>query len=245
LFLADSGWAAMDRGKSSQAIAIFNQAEQSALQNDLTELAVDIGLDRAMLEAEVGLFPQAKRDARNVLKLPFETAAEHAYAALALARAGDASLALSIASKAEIMAPLDDVVNRGMLPAARAAVFLHKDDPVGALNDLEKSRPFDLYLNTQMVPDYYRGLAYLQIKQPQLALREFQHVLDHRTLLPTFSIYSVLCELELGRAYQLLGNSTSANAAYAKVELAWKDADPDFPPLQQLAQYMRQLPGSK
>jgi tetratricopeptide (TPR) repeat protein len=245
LSLADSAWAAMNRGKSSQAITIFGEAEKSALKNNLTEVAADIGLDRAMLEAEVGLLPEAKRDAREVLKLPFETAAEHAYAALALARAGDSSLALTVAKKAENMAPLDDVVNRGMLPAARAAVFLQQNDPVDALNDLEKSRPLDFYLSTQLVPDYYRGLAYLENKQPDLAVREFQHVLDHRALLPTFSIYLVLCELELGHSYQLLGDSTSANSAYRKVELAWKDADPDFPPLQQLAQYMRQLPGSK
>ena len=245
LSLADSAWAAMDRGKSSQAITIFRKAEQSALNNHLTELAADIGLDRAMLEAEVGLLPEAKRDAREVLKLPFETAAERAYAALALARAGDASLALTVARKAESMAPLDDVVNIAMLPAARAAVFLQQDDPVHALNDLEKSRPLDLYLSMQMVPDYYRGLAYLQNKQPELALREFQHVLDHRALLPTFSIYLIMCELELGRAYRLLGDPTRANAAFRKVELAWKDADPDFPPLQELALYRRLHPISK
>jgi DNA-binding winged helix-turn-helix (wHTH) protein/tetratricopeptide (TPR) repeat protein len=245
LFLADSAWAAMGRGKSSQATAIFSQAEQSALKNNLTDLAANIGLDRAMLEAEVGLLPEGKRDARNVLKLPLETAAESAYAALALARAGDASLALSVARKAESMAPLDDVVNSGMLPAARAVVFLQQNDPVDALYDLEKSRPMDLYLTTQMVPDYYRGLAYLQNKRPQLALQEFRHVLDHRALLPTFSIYAVMCELQLGRAYQLLGDSSSADAAYKKVALAWKDADPGFPPLLELAQYRRLLPNAE
>ena len=65
LSLADSAWVAMDRGKSSQAIMIFGKAEQSALQNNLPELAADIGLDRAMLEAEAGLLPEARRDARK------------------------------------------------------------------------------------------------------------------------------------------------------------------------------------
>ena len=70
-------------------------------------------------------------------------------------------------------------------------------------------------------------------------------MLDHRALLPTYSIYVVLSELELGRAYQLLGDAVSVSAAYRKVELAWKDADPDFPPLHQLAQYRRLFPISK
>jgi hypothetical protein len=67
------------------------------------------------------------------------------------------------------MAPLDDVVNTAMLPTARAAAFLQQNDPADALLALEPPEPFDLYVSMQMVPDYYRGLAYLQNKQPELA----------------------------------------------------------------------------
>jgi len=245
LVVADSAWVAMYRGKSSLAAMLFSKAEHSAIENNSVESAADIGLDQAMLEAEVGLLPAARTDARAVLKLSFASGAEQAYAALALARAGDEPLALATTRKAESMAPLDDVVNTAMIPSARAAAFLQQNDPADALQALEKSRPFDLYVSLQMVPGYYRGLAYLQNKQPELARQEFQHVLDHRALLPTFSIYAVLSQLELGHAYQLLGDSSSANAAYRKVELAWKDANPDFPPLQELAKYRRLLPSSK
>jgi lipopolysaccharide biosynthesis regulator YciM len=91
-----------------------------------------------------------------------------------------------------------------------------------------------------LAPGYYRGLAYLQNKQPELAVREFQQVIDHRFLSPAFSLYLVLSQLELGHAFQALGDSTSANRAYAKVELAWKDADRNFPPLQKLRHYQEQ-----
>lgn len=243
--VADSAWVAMYHGKSSEAAMIFRKAEQSALQNSSIESAADIGLDQAMLEAEVGLRPAAGTDARAVLKLPFASASEQAYAALALARAGATPLALTAAGKAESMAPLDDVVNAAMIPTAHAATFLQQDDPADALQALEKSRPFDLYDSLQMVPNYYRGLAYLQSKQPELAVREFQRVIDHRALLPTSSIYLVLSQLELGHAYQLLGDSRSANSAFARVDLAWKDADPGFPPLQKLRQYKVLLPISR
>jgi hypothetical protein len=53
-------------------------------------------------------------------------------------------------------------------------------------------------------------------------------------------VYLVLSQLELGHAYQLLGDSTSANSAFAKVEMAWKDADRNFPPLQKLRHYQEQ-----
>jgi DNA-binding winged helix-turn-helix (wHTH) protein/tetratricopeptide (TPR) repeat protein len=238
--LSDSAWVAMRRGKISDAKVLFRKAKDSALQNKSVELAADIELDQATLDADVGLLPAARIEAREVLKLPFESAWEQAYAARALARSGDTSRALIVAKKAASMAPLDDLVNAAMLPTARAAIYIQKDDPTRALQVLEESRYFDLCGCMLLVPGYYRGLAYLQNKQPALAVREFQQVIDHRFLSPTFSLYLVLSELELGHAFQVLGDSTSANRAYAKVEEAWKDADRDFPPLQKLRQYREQ-----
>jgi tetratricopeptide (TPR) repeat protein len=173
------------------------------------------------------------------LKLPFESAWEQAYAARALARSGNASLALIVAQKAARMAPLDDLVNSAMLPTVRAAIHMQRNDPTNALQALEESRDFDLCECMLLVPGYYRGLAYLQNKQPELAVREFQQVIDHRFLSPTYSLYLVLSQLELGHAFHVLGDSTSADRAYTKVELAWKDADPGFPPLQKLRRYQQ------
>jgi eukaryotic-like serine/threonine-protein kinase len=235
--LSDAAWVAMHRGKISDAKVLFRRAKDSALQNKSKELAADIELDQSTLNAEVGLLPSARIEAREVLKIPFETAWEQAYAARALARSGDTSLALNVAKKAARKAPLDDLVNAAMLPTARAAIYIQKDDPTSALRALEESRDFDLCGCMLLVPGYYRGLAYLQNKQPALAVHEFQQVIDHRFLSPTYSLYLVLSELELGHAFQLLGDSASANRAYAKVEQAWKDADRDFPPLQKLRHY--------
>jgi DNA-binding winged helix-turn-helix (wHTH) protein/tetratricopeptide (TPR) repeat protein len=237
--LSDAAWVAMYRGKISDAKVLFRKAKESALQSKSIDLAADIELDQATLEADVGLLPDAKIDAGEVLKLPFENGWEQAYAARALARSGDTSRALIIAKKAAGMAPLDDLVNSAMLPTVRATIYIQKNDPANALQALE-SRDFDLCGCMQLVPGYYRGLAYLQNKQPELAVREFQQVIDHRFLSPAFSLYLVLSQLELGHAFQALGDSTSANIAYAKVELAWKDADRNFPPLQKLRRYQEQ-----
>jgi tetratricopeptide (TPR) repeat protein len=237
--LSDAAWVAMYRGKISDAKVLFRKAKERALQSKSIDLAADIELDQATLEADVGLLPDARIDAGEVLKLPFESAWEQAYAARALARAGDTSLALIVAKKAAGMAPLDDLVNSAMLPTVRAVIFIQKDDPQSALQALE-SRDFDLCGCMQLVPGYYRGLAYLQNKQPELAVREFQQVIDHRFISPTYSPYLVLSQLELGHAFQMLGDSASANRAYTKVELAWKDADRNFPPLQKLRHYQEQ-----
>jgi len=130
-------------------------------------------------------------------------------------------------------------VNSAMLPTVRAAIYIQKNDPVSALQALE-SRDFDLCGCMLLVPGYYRGLAYLQNKQPELAVQEFQQVIDHRVLSPPYSLYLVLSQLELGHAFQVLGDSTSANRAYTKVEQVWKDADRNFPPLQKLRHYQEQ-----
>jgi tetratricopeptide (TPR) repeat protein len=238
--LSDAAWVAMYRGRISDAKILFRKAKESAMQSKSIDLAADIETDQATLEADVGLLPDARIHAREVLKLPFESAWEQAYAARALARSGDTSRALIAGKKAASMAPLDDLVNSAMLPTVRAAIYIQKNDPANALQALEVSRDFDLCGCMQLVPGYYRGLAYLQNKQPELAVREFQGVIDHRFLSPTFSLYLVLSQLELGHAFQMLGDSTSANRAYTKVEMAWKDADRNFPPLQKLRRYQDQ-----
>jgi DNA-binding winged helix-turn-helix (wHTH) protein/tetratricopeptide (TPR) repeat protein len=238
--LSDAAWVAMYRGRISDAKILFRKAKESAMQSKSIDLAADIETDQATLEADVGLLPDARIHAREVLKLPFESAWEQAYAARALARSGDTSRALIVGKKAASLAPLDDLVNSAMLPTVRAAIYIQKNDPANALQALEVSRDFDLCGCMQLVPGYYRGLAYLQNKQPELAVREFQGVIDHRFLSPTFSLYLVLSQLELGHAFQMLGDSTSANRAYTKVEMAWKDADRNFPPLQKLRRYQDQ-----
>jgi eukaryotic-like serine/threonine-protein kinase len=238
--LDDSAWAAMYFGRISDARILFRKAKDSAVQNKSIELAAGIELDQALLEADVGLLPAARTVAREVLKLPFEGASEQANVARVLARSGDTALALTIAKKAAGMAPLNDLINSTMLAMVRAEVYMQKADPARAVEALEESREFELCSCMQLAPGYYRGLAYLQNNQPELALRQFQQIIDHRFLSPPFSVYLVLSQLELGHAYQLLGDSTSANSAFTKVEQAWKDADRNFPPLQKLRHYQEQ-----
>jgi tetratricopeptide (TPR) repeat protein len=238
--LDDSAWAAMYFGRISDARVLFRKAKDSAVQNKSIELAAGIELDQALLEADVGLLPAARTVAREVLKLPFEGASEQANVARVLARSGDTALALTIAKKAAGMAPLNDLINSTMLAMVRAAVYMQKADPARAVEALEESREFELCSCMQLAPGYYRGLAYLQNNQPELALRQFQQIIDHRFLSPPFSAYLVLSQLELGHAYQLLGDSTSANSAFANVEMVWKDADRNFPPLQKLRRYREQ-----
>jgi tetratricopeptide (TPR) repeat protein len=127
-----------------------------------------------------------------------------------------------------------------MLASVRAAIDLQRHDSKEAVRSLEETRPFDFCASIGPAPAYYRGLAYLQDNQPQQAIKEFQQLLDRR-LLASYPLYDPLAQLGLGRAYQMIGDKAHAAQAYSEAERVWKDADPGFPPLQEIHDYQREL----
>jgi DNA-binding winged helix-turn-helix (wHTH) protein/tetratricopeptide (TPR) repeat protein len=240
LALDDAAWVAMYRGKISEARGLFSIAKENAVRNNSIEGAADIQLDEANLDADFGYRQGAREAALSVLKLSFESPSEQAYAARALARVGEVSQAQAIAQKAAAQAPLDTILNSAMLATVDAAIQLQIHDPKAAIRSLEKTRPLDYCSEMELAPAYYRGLAYLQDKQFKRAAEEFQKVIAHRAL-ADFPVYVTLSQLELGRAFQLVGNKSNAARAYSEVDKVWKDAEPGFPPLVQLRTYEREL----
>jgi DNA-binding winged helix-turn-helix (wHTH) protein/tetratricopeptide (TPR) repeat protein len=238
--LNDAALVAMSRGKVFEARRLFTEAKQNALQNNFVESAADIQLNKAKVEADFGFMREAREDALGALELASGNASEQAFAALALARAGDISHAQIEASKAASQAPLDTILNSAVLASVRAATQLQRYDSKGAVQSLEEARPFDFCDSMRLAPAYYRGLAYLQDKQPQQAIKEFQRVVDHRAL-ADYPVYVVLSQLQLGRAFQLLGDRSKAARAFSEADKVWKDAEPSFPPLAQLRTYEREL----
>jgi DNA-binding winged helix-turn-helix (wHTH) protein/Tfp pilus assembly protein PilF len=240
LVIDDEGWVAMYRGKFSEARRLFADAKQNALQNNAVENAANVQLDEANLEADFGYNKEAKDDLQNALALPFKSPTEQAYAARALARVGDVSQAQAIAQEAATEAPLDTILNSAMLASVHATIQLQQHQPAEAIQSLEKTRPLDNCSDMELAPGYYRGLAYLQNKQPKLAVHQFQQVISHRSL-ADFPIYAILSQLELGHAFQILGDKPNAARAFSEAEKAWKDADPHFAPLVQLRIYEHEL----
>ena len=238
--LDDAALVAMYRGKVSEALRLFSEAKQSALHNNFAESAADIQLKKASIEADFGLVQEAGDDALGALESATGNASEQAFAALALARVGNISRAQDEAGKAASLAPLNTILNSAVLASVRAAIQLRRHDSKGALQSLEEARPFDFCDAMRLAPAYYRGLAYLQGKQPRQAIKEFQRVIDHRAL-ADYPLYVVLSQLEMGHALQLIGDQANATRMYDEVARVWKDADPGFPPLQELRVYQQEL----
>ena len=82
--------------------------------------------------------------------------------------------------------------------------------------------------NSCLYPVYVRAEAYLSAQQGQLAVAEFQKILDHRGLLWNCAT-GALGHVGLARAYVLQGDTVKAKNAYQDFFALWKDADPDIP----------------
>ena len=159
--------------------------------------------------------------------------------ALAFAYAGSAKDTETLADDLGKRFPEDTIVQFNYLPALRAKVAVLKANPLEALHSLEAAAPYELGLPAMgfynwpnLYPVYVRGEAYLAAHQGREAAAEFQKILDHRGIVLNEPI-GALAHLQLGRAYQLQGDTAKARSAYDDFLTLWKDADTDIPILRE------------
>ena len=230
-------------GKLKNAREMTQWAMDSAKFNDARETAGDYLQAAALREVESGDPRQARDDARAAVKLAPKV--DWTLAAVALARAGDTAGAERLAAELDKSFPLNTTIQRYWLPSIRAAVALHRKDPIRAIQLLKVTSTIELSLHTvlsvSLIPVYLRGEAYLMLHDGNRAAAEFQKFIDHRGVVMTFP-WGALARLGLARSYTLQGDIVNARAAYKDFLLLWKDADPDVPILKQAkAEYARLL----
>ena len=176
-------------GKLKSARELTRRAMASAQRNDAQETAATYQAAAALREVEAGNRGKALADAHAALKLA-PNRDVRAMSALALARAGDAAAAETLASELDKTFPLDTIVQSYWLPAVGAAVSLQRKDPVHAIERLQASVPIDLgqpaNLTVFLCPSYLRGAAYLMLHDGKAAAAEFQKFIDHRGLAANF-----------------------------------------------------------
>jgi hypothetical protein len=126
------------------------------------------------------------------------------------------------------------------VPAIRALLALNHGEPANAIELLQIAIPYELGIPRSSIhgffgalyPIYVRGVGYLAAHQGTEAAAEFQKILDHRGIVVSDPI-GALAHLQLGRAFVLSGDKTSAKPAYQDFLKLWKDADPAIPILKQ------------
>ena len=151
--------------------------------------------------------------------------------ALALAVAGHADEANSLADELSAERPKDTLLNHLWLPTIRAALLLQNGKAKEAIEELEITERLEKA--AEFHPQYLRGLAYLKLNKAKDAAREFDKILDHRGEAPLSSIYPLA---QLGKA-----RATKDKAQYEKFFEMWKDADKDMPALAVAREEMKGL----
>jgi len=223
-------------GRLGKARDFSRRAVDAAVRANAKEAAALWQINAAMREAEFGNSAAAKQDVASALTLAPGRDVK-LFAALALARVGEAARAKAIAEELEKNYPSQTVLKVYWLPTIKAALELNANNCAQALVLLEAAAPYELGQPAQlqlgtMYPAYVRGQAQLMAHNGPAAAAEFQKFLDHRGIVINFPL-GALAHLGLARAYALSGDTAKAKAAYQDFLTLWKDADPEIPILKE------------
>src|SRR5208283_1014333 len=148
---------------------------------------------------------------------------------LALAMAGDAARAKSLAQELGERFPLDTQIQSLWLPAIHAQLALYEKNPASALNSLKVALPIELgnttYGETCLNHVYIRGEAYLAAGQGSATAAEFQKIIDHSGIV--WNCWTgALAHLGVARANAQQARTSQgadANAARVRALAAYKD----------------------
>jgi tetratricopeptide (TPR) repeat protein len=157
-------------------------------------------------------------------------------AALALAQCGDTAGAQKLIDAEAKARPLDTGIHDVAVPLVQALNGIQRGDGGSAVASLEPGRRFEQAGVPGGNPSYWvlyvRGRAYLQLKDADKAVAEFQKILSFPGRFPESELIP-LARLHLARAYALQKDTAKSKIAYQDFLALWKDADPDIPILQQ------------
>jgi tetratricopeptide (TPR) repeat protein len=164
-----------------------------------------------------------------------------AYAAgFALALAGEAARSESLADDLERRYPRDTLVRFTYVPTLRALGALARNQPARAIELLQANVRYERAATAtafnaffgNLYPVYVRGQAYAATGEYQLAVAEFQKILDHPGLMMGDPA-SARTRLEKARSLARAGDRAAARSAYQEFLASWEDADLDVPILTQ------------
>jgi len=223
LYLDNTGqWKlAMQTWENSAALA-----EKQNLPDVAANLLAQGAFDRAMANQCTGTTAMAQNAIGELGGKTQPSQKTQFYVAMTNAMCGVPDTARTMAKSLGGTYPDSIPVQQLYVPEILAAAAIKSGDMQGALTALESVRQYELI---STVP-YLRGIAHLESNQAQLAIGDFQQVLEHRgaAYLSRSPIYA-LSQAGLGRAFAAMGDSVNSAPAYKSFLDNWKFADTDQP----------------
>jgi eukaryotic-like serine/threonine-protein kinase len=221
--------AAAFAGQWRKAQELARRAIDLTARGEMKEVAAHYATEQALRGAIFGDCRQAKTDATQGLKLE-RGRVSLPRAALALALCGEAKQARPLVDELTKLYPEDTLINELWLPAIKAAIALQGGNATQAIAQLQTAARYEAA--AEFWPQYLRGQAYLQLGRGVEAATEFQKILAHRGQAPLSALYP-LAYLGLARAAALSSELAQSQKAREDFLAAWKNADPDLPPLRE------------
>jgi eukaryotic-like serine/threonine-protein kinase len=218
-------------GNLSRARQRTQHAVNMVLESNLKESAANMLLTEATAQALLGESSQARKTLAAVIKL-VDSKTIKSKVARVMALNGQGPEAQQIMDRLVRENPSDTLLNAVDAPLVLAASQLGSGQADQALRSLEIVKPYEFGTHADLLPNYLRATAYLQLRRAEEAATEFRAVLDHRGVAPMATMWE-LSNLGLARAYAMQGDTAKAKAAYQDFLTLWKEADPDVPILKE------------
>jgi hypothetical protein len=240
LLLLESANLTAAHGQMQKAQDLMERSVQATDRIGYKDTSANTHAGWALTEAEVGNASKAREFAASSVS-GSRGRGNLESAAIALAMAGDGAHAQAIIDDLSHRYPADALLHSVSVPEVAALIALNRKAPDQAIDAPRAAAPYELGISQIPLPNYLRGMAYLQAKCGADAAAEFQKIIDHRGIVVPTPEHS-LAKLGIGRAYVLAGDTSKAKAAYQDFFALWKDADPDVPILKEAKAEYAKLP---
>ncbi len=215
-------------GRLADAHDAVDTARQQALQLDFKEWAARYSVEDAEIHAIVGRCGDARRSAQAALGWSRDSATLD-IAARALGWCGDAQ-ALELTRELAQKFPNASLRLHVSVPIDTAAYLVRTGNLPGALDQLDRVRPFEDATMAKLWPAFLRGHIYAARKEHGRAAVEFEHVISHRYESPDSMLYPMSL-LGRARVAAAAGDAAAAEQYYQQLFTVWRDADRDLQPL--------------
>ncbi len=241
LMLAFESDTAATEGHISEAREFSRRAIDAAQRQHQPESAANFQALSALHEAELGNRAESRRQAGRALASGSNQSAQ-ILSALALAEIGETRRARTVISSLGRLYPNDLLIQRYWIPVIEAAGDIAQQHYADAVEQLEKSAPYDFATpmtptNVYPYPIYLRGVAYLGLGREDQAAQEFLKITQHRELAGNYLLIA-RAHRELARAYRqkalrvatspartaLMQLASTECSAFTRISMQWPRA---------------------